>query len=264
MARYSPIAPIDLLEEMHSLGILGSYLLLLTHDVLLYSNRYQNLIRKVRMEHKDATFIIMDNSVVELGEAALTSDVIHAAKCVTADCIMTPDCIAGFKATKELIRDQKEELLKSGYPLMRVPQGISTPELVECITWLRTELPADKGSPEYWGIPRWITNTLGSRVSLVQFINQTSALPKIHMLGMSKDYADDIRCTTLPDVIGIDSANPLVLGFAGYLMSGEKGNAARNQGMHIHLERGGYWHQEVLHVAAALNVEHMHRVVGRY
>ena len=258
MARYSPIAPIQLLEEMYDRNILGNYLLLLAHDVLVNAERYENLIIKVREQDEfledddDKSFIIMDNSVVELGKALGAEDVIEAACVVEASCIMTPDAMGSYEGTVVLLEDQAEELQNSGFPLMRVPQGNSYEQVAECINWIHDYLPVGNGEVEYWGIPRWIANRLDSRVPVASYINMTIPNARIHLLGMSEKYVDDRVCAGMKGVMGIDSANPVVMGMNGVDM-------LINPWMHI--ERRDYWDQTELTPEAILNIENMHNVL---
>lgn len=252
MARYSPIAPIQLLEEMYDEGILGNYLLLLAHDVLKQPHRYEMLMLEVQKD-PDA-FIIMDNSVVELGKALPAYDVIEAACVVEASVIMTPDAMGGFHATQMLVEDQIGELIESGFPLMKVPQGKDLPELYECIEWLHEYSPS--GDTSYWGIPRWITNHLGTRKHVIDYIDQTIPLAKIHLLGMSEKFNNDILCVKMQRVMGIDSANPVVMGMAGMDL------AYRGSSAPPHLGRGDLWEQPVLSATAIRNIEYMHNAVS--
>jgi len=253
-ARYSPIAPITLLEKMFEVErstdtlVLGNYLLLLAHDVLIHPERYENLIIAVRDHYKggEDTFIIMDNSVVELGNALNVEDVIEAACVVEANCIMTPDILGDSHGTQVLVELQKELLLECNFPLMRVPQGKNNAELVECVDWLRHHLPRGKYEWEYWGIPRWISNELDSRIPIVQYINTASEGARIHLLGCSDNYDDDMRSCWLPDVMGIDSANPLIMGYVGLSI---------DDGGWRHGERGKYWEYTELDALALENMD---------
>ena len=239
MARYSPVAPIQLLEEMFERKVLGDYLLLLAHDVLKEPHRYENLMLKI----PDA-FIIMDNSVVELGEALPAYDVIEAACVVEASCIMTPDSLGGMNETIALVEDQAEELQEAGFPLMKVPQGDGFNELAECVTWLEDYLPSDGVS--YWGVPRWIANKMYSRSDIIEFIKRNVSKPKIHLLGMSDHWHDDTDCARRDKVMGIDSANPVVVG-----------QRVRTQFMRTkeHVDRGDYWTHTKLTPEAVANIE---------
>ncbi len=245
MPQYSPIAPIRLLERMFRIDVLGNYLLLLAHDVLVNQYRYAQLIGKVRLEYNEA-FIIMDNSLVELGEALTASAVIEAAGVVRADCIMTPDAIGGYEETRILVEAQTDQLLDSGFDLMRVPQGEDFEELKECVNWLRLQLPAEPLQPEYWGIPRWIATHLDSREPIIAYINGTGHIETSeHLLGMSKNFDDDIACTQVAGVMGIDSANPVVLGQRGLVMA---------EGHTMHVARDDYWNDTNLSPIARRNI----------
>ncbi len=261
-ARFSPIAPITLLEKMYELEaspgspspILGDYLLLLAHEVLNTPYRYEELITKVRAlwgTPEDA-FIIMDNSVVELGAAMDIDDVIEAASVVEADCIMCPDVLGEMASTKQLIAEQAGRLLTCNFPLMRVPQGKHHEELVQCVDWIHSYLPAGEGNPEYWGIPRCITNESGSRGPIVQYINTITDKARIHLLGMSYNYFDDCASAMLPNVMGIDSANPLVLGYANCNMKHTKWS---------HPDRGNYWKYTYLNQLVLTNIEAVRRAI---
>ncbi len=247
MPRYSPIAPIALLENMLGQAIIGNYLLLLAHDVLANQYRYALLLQHIRSVYSENVFIMMDNSLVELGEALEAAAVIEAAKVVRADCIMTPDALGGFEETRRLVEVQTDQLLDSGFDLMRVPQGKDFKELTECVNWLRLQLPAEPLEPEYWGIPRWITNKLGSREPTIAYINGTGDIEtSVHLLGMSEDFNDDMACTQVSGVMGIDSANPVVLGQKGYDISA---------GFTTHMDRGDYWSHSTLSSLAYRNIE---------
>lgn len=258
MSRYSPIAPITLLEQLYDKQVLGNYLLLLAEDVLDHPSRYEDLVLKLRghdqgLDEEDQTFIIMDNCVCERGEAMHANDVIEAACVVEANCIQTPDAMGGFEATVVLVEDQSEVLENSGFPLMKVPQGATYRELQDCIDWLNDYFPVDPGQASYWGIPRWIANELGSRIRTVNTIRRIVPNAFMHLLGMSKNYQDDMTCSSMPRVIGMDSANPLVNGQWG------RDIATRPW---IHMDRNDYWDHKELTQETILNVEHMHNVVG--
>jgi len=251
-ARYSPIAPIHLLQQLYNKGALGDYLLLLAHDVLARPEEYEALVAVLRDDDKEP-FIIMDNSVVELGHPMVADDVIEAACVVEASCIMTPDVLGNFSATQTLVMQEAEELKQCGFPLMRVPQGQTQEEIFQCIEWLDDYVQSRFAHENYWAIPRWVTNNFGTREGVISFINRTQEDPKIHLLGMSKNIIDDLYCTTLPNVIGMDSANPLVMGQFGQDIT---------QALYAHWQRGEYWDHPTVSNWAIKNVEYMHQHVG--
>ncbi len=261
-ARYSPIAPIALLHELAEEEIrtdeayLGSYLLLLTHDVLANQASYATLAGDVRHRYGDSAFIMMDNSVVELGSPMHISSVLEAADVVAANCIMTPDVLGSFSRTQAIINRDISILRHCDYPLMRIPQGSSMQELILCVDWLRETLPAAPWEQEYWGIPRWVANQLGSRERLCKYILMTGDNnTKVHLLGMSKNVYDDLHCSSIPGVMGIDSANPLVCGHNGYVLDRSK---------YRHLDRGDFWERTELNERIKTNVRLMHGWVGNH
>ncbi len=257
-ARYSPIAPLPLLEQLHDNQILGNYLLLLAHDVLEHPRGYIDLIdalEPISPHHIDhgEQFIIMDNGVIELGHALPVTEVIEAANLIDADCIIIPDVLGDFVGTQKLVVSQSSVLRNSGFPLMKLPQGKNLTELISCADWMRSYLPVPKGDPDYWGVPRWISNKLGTRASMVYYIGMRDPDPKIHLLGMSRNLDDDMFCTTMRGVMGVDSANPLVVGYAGLSMT---------TGHYRHIDRGNLWQITELRDQVVENVEWMHNNVG--
>ena len=252
MAKYSPIGPITILEQLQEQGMLGNYLLLLAHDVLEWPARYEELVRELGTDPD--SFIMMDNSVVELGVPMETRDVIKAARIVNADAIMTAYIMYDSIGTQARVEDALSMLTNSEFDLMRIPQGETNQDLIECSQWLRDNVPKNEDGIEYWGISRLITNsnTMGSRVPIIQYINMTSEKPRFHLLGTSKDHTDDMIACTLPDVMGIDSANPVVAGFAGLDLSVMSWR---------HLPRGAYWEARKLPELSVKNVDYMRNAI---
>ncbi len=256
-ARYSPIGPIAILEHLYNADALGNYLVLLAHDVLEHPQRYIGLVGEMRAKTSASRpFIIMDNSLIERGEALAAELVVEAANYVEADCIALPDVLGDFVGTQKLVMAASSLVIGSGYPLMKVPQGSNAEEQIRCVEWMREYLPpVTNGDLDMWAVPRWITNELGSRIPLIQYLNQTIPNPTIHLFGMSNDIADDMRCTTLPNVIGIDSANPVVLGRANIDLSLLWAGYA-------HIDRGDYMVSSILNEMAIQNVRYVHACVG--
>jgi len=171
----------------------------------------------------------MDNGVVENGAPVSLADLLEAASVVEADLVVGPDVIGDFVGTKKLMLEQAH-IIKRDYRLMMIPQGKNLQELLECVDWMYSYYPE---LVRYWGIPRWIANTMDSRQVIINDINQHSGIHHIHLLGMSKDLHDDIACTKMHNVMGIDSANPLVMGYNNRRINTPEWPA--------HMERGTYW-----------------------
>ena len=80
------------------------------------------------------------------------------------------------------------------------------------------------------------------------------ANPQIHLLGMSNNFVDDMACTSMPNVMGIDSANPMVMGYQGISIWDRVGIE--------HLPRGDYWECVTLNKCMEDNVDWMNDNCG--
>lgn len=251
--RYSPIAPIALLEKLQAQGLLGDYLLILTPDVLASPRRYAKLIDRLHAQNNGPVTIILDNGVIEQGAPVRVEQLLEAAEIVQPTCVAAPDALRDFPATRALVEQQAFRILNAGYELMLIPQGHNLFEIYACIDWMEENYVAPEGiKTQWWGIPRWITNDFGSRVEVVEYVNKFCTNPIIHLLGMSQGTPDDLGCLRLPNVRGIDSANPLVLGCHGVVMSN----------VVPHMSRSNYWSSAVLTDLMAYNVKWTHYIVG--
>lgn len=206
MSQFAPIAPIRVLKQLQkeSPKLFGNYHLVLAHEVLEYPVAFDDLYNKPDL------FVILDNSVVELGHAMHPGDLLEAASIVNANVIVLPDVIGNFFETVKASSDAYSRLkgnVDSGVEFMIVPQGSSYKEVLRCATVIRERI-----SGRMWiGIPRWITNKLGSRIyTLTAMLDVYNS--SIHLLGFSDNLADDIACARLPEVVGIDSSVPFLYG----------------------------------------------------
>ncbi len=245
--RYSPIAPITILQELQREEVLGNYLLLLAHDVLANEADYVFLMDEMYIPGGVPELIIMDNGVIERGIAVPFDGVIAAADIAMATCVVMPDVLGDFKGTQEAVAAEMGAIRNCDYPIMKVPQGSNFHEIVTCIEWLISYMPWGDDK-EYWGIPRWIANNLGTRAQVIEYINRVRKKPMIHLLGMSDDWGDDQYCAQLPNVIGIDSANPLVLALNGHCMW--------HHG-YDHIPRGNYWQETEINDHVLGNIKYV-------
>ena len=209
MARFAPIAPLNVLRTMKERGQLGNFHLLLAHEVTKNPGEFHSIFHDV-----PNLTVIMDNGVVELGEP-VTADVMEFA-CITVPpkYIVLPDVIGDRNKTLELLGKwfsaYKEVANNCGADLIGVIQGEYTSELLKC---------ADVYEDGSWGariaigIPRWITKKLGSRMGITAVLAaRHNHLKPIHLLGFSDNLMDDMACARIPGVIGIDSSLPVLLG----------------------------------------------------
>jgi hypothetical protein len=240
--KYSPIAPIKLLQDLHyAHELLGDYHLVLAHDVLAHKNDYHQLFFDLRHKYKDL-FVILDNSTIELGQPLDVEALLRASELVRANCIVMPDVLGDPVGTVKAGWEFYDEFpVDTNMTFMAVPQGNTITEYELCARLLM-EIPGIY----YWGIPRRMSNQFGTRnhPTLQELLNYGDAFtrrrkkvpglePRVHMLGMSNHCVDDLRCANLPGVMGIDSANPCVLGQSQQFMQGVTAVP--------HLRRGDYW-----------------------
>ena len=162
---------------------------------------------------------------------------LFAAETVDAQCIVMPDVIQNKAQTLGLVASSMTDLLnitggEIQQQVMLVPQGSTQNEIMHCIDVMWDLYHTLK---PVWGVPRWMSNEFGSRAPVVDYLNFIAGgrINHIHLLGMSINFEDDIRCTFKDNVKGIDSANPLVLGQQGHSLL---------DGWH-HGPRGTYWDQ---------------------
>lgn len=257
-AYYAPVAPIEILEDMKEKDLLGPYHLVLAHEVLKDPSRYQRLFDVVDENHHtirgDATqvrtpFIIVDNGSAELGSSLPAQHLAEVFHLLKANCVVLPDVMGKAEDTVRASMLGADALIKHGVgPFMAVPHGESIPQLHWCTQQLSL-IP----SIAYWGIPRIIANTLGTRSVLEHILGMGQPLqPNIHLLGMSTNLKDDINCCFAPRVMGIDSANPIVLGLNNYELFYDE---------YEHMTRDVFDEQKALNTTAIRNIERLRRVL---
>jgi len=243
---YAPVAPVRILEQLALHSVLPNYMMIIgtdVHDATVKS--YTHLLRSYPNR-----FVIMDNGVAEPGGRALSFDELqYRAHHLNVDVVVPPDVLGDRART---IDSYKECIDKNVYqrPLMRVIQGNDVDDVMKCINQFN-RLNNNYG---YWGIPRWITNQFGSRLQFLHEIRNVDPLGKIHLLGMSTNIHDDMLCVVQPNVMGIDSANPMVM--------------ARNKtpfslDMYTHFPRDDYWEDVCLYELSAYNVDKVSRIISQ-
>ena len=225
MSKFAPVAPPLMLLDLKAKGALGDYHLLLAHDVIAQKELY----REVFSDLDEKPFIIMDNSVIELGEP-VSNEVMHeACDIVRADLIVLPDVLGDMEKTIEMSTKTSLEWYTDfdSIPFMCVPQGTTMKEFTTCAELLM-KLPGVRA----WGVPRHVTGRLGTRHHLVYALMVLRPMFTMHLLGFSDNIQDDISVARASGVNGIDSAVPIRLGLLDIPF-------------HTHLDshppRGSYW-----------------------
>lgn len=265
--KFAPVAPLPVLRKMTELGrdVVGDYHLLLAHDVLANETSWaswsQDLFTLQRVAGLADPIIIMDSSVIELGEPLDTASVIRAANVVNANVICLPDVIGDSAATKAFIRDFQNQmktcddamelhnLTKLEY--MFVPQGGRFEEYIDSIEFI-----ADFDFIQWIGLPRdALALGVRSRRDLIDAVNLICPNKKIHLLGFSDNLMDDVLSARhAPNVMGIDSAVPIRAGLNHIRLKLSKGDYGK---------RGDYWSRGDLTRTALENLRYFRELLSR-
>lgn len=214
MAKFAPVAPIQILETMREKGmhLLGDYHLLLTHHVLEHPERFRALFDNTENEAIPQCTIIMDNSVVELGDAVSDAKVLEACKVIPDKHWVYPVCIdvmADGPATREASTESFHWWRENApsYSPMIVLQGNSWEEFVKSADYFLLDLQF--GALSNVGIPRILVDHLNTRWRAIKYVEALRPDINVHLLGFSNDVTDDVICANHPSVAGIDSAVPV-------------------------------------------------------
>lgn len=259
-ARFAPVGPLplirDIWNESHSITRAqhGSYHLILAHDVLkdeASQKAYGEHFQAVRNFFKDDTLLIMDNSIVELGDAVDMHTVAIAGAIVGADVLVLPDVMGSGMHTVKKFHDVIGRWIKSpsgNFDLMAVPQGPDIKDFALCL-----ETFAQYEEVTWVGIPRIATQQIGSRQQLISLARAINPDWSIHLLGFSDNVVDDILCANLGHVEGIDSAVPLRAGQMGIPF-----RLAQND----YGKRENYWESKRATDQCMMNIEYVRMLIG--
>ena len=219
MAEFAPVCPPELLTELIKSHVDGHYHLLLAHDICERKAEYARIFggnRKLSASYASNT-VILDNSVVELGDAVNVDFIIDAAEVCNPDVIVLPDVYTDGPATVQAVKEALDTWI---LPISRtprgryirymiVPQGKTRDEFIDCAYQLAT-LTENYTEVCWWGIPRnYREQNIGSRQDAVKICYTFGQQKFMHLLGFSNDLVDDLFSARSPYVRGIDSAVPL-------------------------------------------------------
>lgn len=244
MSKFAPVAPPLMLLDLKAQGALGDYHLLLAHDVVAQKELYKEIFDDL----DEKPFIIMDNSVIELGQPVDVETMAEATSIVRSDLIVLPDVIGDMEKTIEMSTraalGYRPESNASRF--MAVPQGTTLQELTACAEQLML-IP----EVQAWGVPRHVTGRLGTRHHLVYALMVLRPIFTMHLLGFSDNLVDDISVARAAGVNGIDSAVPIRLGLL-------------DEPFHTHIQahppRGNYWN--TAKVATPTVLENLAKIRG--
>lgn len=207
MANFCIVAPVHILKTLKDRGEMGKYHLLLAHDVAAKAEAYKEVFKREYI----SSFIIMDNSVIELKQAVDLHMIIEAYKAVCPSCVVLPDILENAVRTVASCQAAVNEWSTAPelkyVPFMYCPQGKTLAEF----TWCAEQLAKDSRI-HYWGCPRNLVKNLGTRQQAIKVLRILDPRRPIHMMGFSDNVIDDMICAQSPQVFSIDSAVPLRCG----------------------------------------------------
>lgn len=216
MAKFAPVAPIQILEGLYAADpkTFGDYHLLLAHHTVEHKARFTDLFKRAADDGWQGT-VIMDNSIVELGTSVNNTMIAEAVNAVAWGDIpvypVLPDVMGQGVATRQIVEDNYSEW-ESGMPgkgFCVVCQGSDLADYMESLDFFTNE---DKfPAIEMLSIPRVLVKTVGSRVKPALIAKQHENDYLIHFLGFSDNISDDLDAVSIIPDAGIDSAVPLRL-----------------------------------------------------
>src|SRR3990167_554124 len=216
MAKFAPVAPVQVLEGLYAAGEFGDYHLLLAHHTVEHKARFRDLFNRAYDDGWSGT-VIMDNSIVELGDSVSLDMIAEAVTVVkgnqpipnVAVYPVLPDVMGKGEATREIVAKEYPSWVEQmpGDGFMVVCQGS---DFQDYLSSLKVFGDANAYPDiEVLGIPRVLQRTCGTRIRAVLSAKDYLDTHLIHLLGFSDDIADDIDSAKLLSTCGIDSAVPL-------------------------------------------------------
>lgn len=207
MAKFAPVCPTPILQGFAVAGTFPDYHLVLAHDIVKHSDAYEAMFKnRSRM-----VTVILDNSVIELGNAVDIGMIVEAASIVRPDTTVLPDVLLDSEATVKNCKEaldvwaQRFDDAALDEDFMYVPQGRTLTEFADC-----AEALAEDPRINFWGVPRnAVATEIGTRKDLPTLLYGLNVSRMIHLLGFSDNFADDIISAQNPFVLGIDSAVPI-------------------------------------------------------
>jgi len=213
MTKFCVVAPVNILKGLNAHGMLGIHHLLLAHDVAAakHADDYGNIFGNRKWD--DSQLVIMDNSVIETGNAVDLLMMAEAIEIAQPTCVVLPDVLLDGTQTANNCLDALKhwpQQLGKDTKYVYIPQGRTIEEFF--ISASHDILRHDERIT-HWGVPRnivkpWNTHSRGVATKMLYELNPRR---QIHLMGFSDRMADDFGCASFPEVGSIDSAVPLRL-----------------------------------------------------
>jgi hypothetical protein len=179
-------------------------------------------------------FVMLDNSVIELGEPVELTRVLYAGRRIHANEIILPDVLMNKDATLEMLqRDldhldflmQHSDFAHYKPRVQAVPQGATIGEWFDCLDRMLHHVV--QGRIHTIGVPR-CTNDLadGTRSQILsQLHGQFGGEPpfEVHLLGLSDNVTELLEYEAYNWIRGVDSKLPIRCGINWIGLHPEKG-----------------------------------------
>lgn len=222
MAKFAPVAPIQVLEGLYAAGpeIFGDYHLLLAHHTVAHKQRFRDLFSRIAGDVlagkglANGITVIMDNSIVELGDAVDDDLIEEAVNIVNGGAIdvypVLPDVMGKGHETRQASLEAYLRWDRSGMPgvgYCAVCQGETLEEFHKSLHYFgdRQKFPLI----EMLSVPRVLHRDIGSRIRPAIAAKEYTKSHKIHFLGFCDNVVDDVDSASIIPSAGIDSAVPL-------------------------------------------------------
>lgn len=214
------IAPIPLLYKY---AIRSKYHMALAH-LVLENLDYANFYRE---RSAAGEYVILDNSIIELGEAVSIDIILEAAARIKAHEIILPDVyrdgMGTLNAIDRVFHHDAEKL--KGYKLMAVPQGKTMSDWLYCYKKILRNFP----QIDVIGIPKSTSmfedDTIG-RDNLVQHLYSHGFVKydkEYHLLGVHNNPAEILVSSRHKWIRGVDTCLPVLCGQLGVSFHPKKG-----------------------------------------
>lgn len=211
--KFAVICPIPMLQDY---ATVSTYHMALTHLVAQSVNYTQFYKRRSNA----GDYVMLDNSLIELGKSVTMEDVLRAAEAIQANEIVLPDVYKSHEGTVKAVEDAlykyPKELKK--YKLMAVCHGSDPSDWLSCHNHL-VSIPEINTI----GIPKVAStfsqfNNMG-RVRLCSTMEQNGLRSKkkeYHLLGVWNNPWPEIQqLSTLKWIRGVDTVLPVLMGIKG-------------------------------------------------
>jgi len=215
IANIVPTAYLDLIEDRPVHMALAHLAL----DSTEYAEWYHEQAER-------GSFVILDNSLIELGQALPMHDLLRAAELCGATEVILPDVFKDSRGTVASVKkalteiDQLEDIIPRGIAtsLMCVVHGADREDWIECYDELARSVLSESIST--FGIPKVLDEVWspGGRIGCTTFLQQSGRInPRkaYHLLGIWTDPIEVRMQSIHPWIRSLDTALPFHAGQHG-------------------------------------------------